>query len=225
MDILSSSALVTNPLLITPLGVIIAVVFLGSIVGILGWMLRLPQETERTRAVTRAIRSVKQQARILVPLLGTGESNDRLVAMAMQMAHYRHGEVEFLVVMEVPWTLPLDARVEQEEREALEKLEQAGMVVSERSRNGARVRKRLLKTRSTGVALVHEAEEQAVDLILIANRPGVVRGSSRQIDPAVEYLLKNAPCEVLVFSQPRPRTSYERTMEEEVGKKPTLTEK
>lgn len=216
MPILSSTTLGTNPLSITPLGVLIAIVFLGSIVGVLGWMLRLPQETERTRAVTRAIRLVKQQARILVPLLGTGESNDRLVAMATQMANYRHGEVELLAVMEVPWTLPLDAQVEQEERSALEKLEQAAMVMREQNRNGTRVRRRLLKTRSAGVALVHEAEEQAIDLILLANRPGIVRGSSQQIDPAVEYLLKNAPCEVLVFSPPRLRTSSAHPLEEVV---------
>jgi nucleotide-binding universal stress UspA family protein len=122
--------------------------------------------------------------------------------------------VELLAVMEVPWTLPLDAQVEQEERSALEKLEQAAMVMREQNRNGTRVRRRLLKTRSAGVALVHEAEEQAIDLILLANRPGVVRGSSQQIDPAVEYLLKNAPCEVLVFSPPRPRASSAHPLEE-----------
>lgn len=84
---------------------------------------------------------------------------------------------------------------------------------------------RVLKTRSAGVALVHEAEEQAIGLILIANRPGVVRGSSQQIDPAVEYLLKNAPCEILVFSPPHPGTSYESAGEEEARKNPRLADR
>jgi hypothetical protein len=37
-----------NPKLITPVGVMIALLFLASIIGIVGWMLRLPKETEHT---------------------------------------------------------------------------------------------------------------------------------------------------------------------------------
>ncbi|HEY7414372.1 MAG TPA: universal stress protein [Ktedonobacteraceae bacterium] len=215
----SADAIVTPlPLNITPLGVAIAIVFLCSIVGILVWMLRLPKETKRTMAVTRVVRSVRKQVRILVPLLGTEDVNDRMVALATQVAHYRNGEVELLAVIEVPFTLPLDAQVERDEREAQGKLEQAAVVFAQMlggNRNGARVRKRLLKARSAGAALVREAEDYAVDLILIANRPGTVRGASQQIDPAVEYVMKNAPCEVLVFSQARAAVTYEYVAEEE----------
>jgi hypothetical protein len=213
-------SIVTDPLRMSPIGIIIAFVFLGSIIGILSWMLRLPKETERTLQVTKAVRSVKKQTRILVPLLGTEETNDRLIVIAVQMAHYRSGEVELLAAIEVPFTLPLDARVEQDEREALEKLEQAALVAAQSlggSKNGTRVHKRLLKARRTGVAIVHEAEDQAVDLLLVANQPATVRGTSQQIDPAVEYVMKNAPCEVLIFSQARAAASYAHVMEEEAS--------
>jgi nucleotide-binding universal stress UspA family protein len=207
MLVVNASALETPlPLNITPIGVILAIVLLCSIVGILGWMLRLPKETERTIAATRVVRSVQKQVRILVPLLGSEEVNNRMVALATQIAHYRNGEVELLAVIEVPFTLPLDARVERDEREAQEKLEHAYVVVAHAlggNRNGTRVRKRLLKARSAGAAIVREAEDRATDLMLIANRPAAVRGASQQIDPAVEYVMKNAPCEVLVFSQAR----------------------
>ncbi len=207
MLVVNASALETPlPLNITPIGVILAIVLLCSIVGILGWMLRLPKETERTIAATRVVRSVQKQVRILVSLLGSEEVNNRMVALATQIAHYRNGEVELLAVIEVPFTLPLDARVERDEREAQEKLEHAYVVVAHAlggNRNGTRVRKRLLKARSAGAAIVREAEDHATDLMLIANRPAAVRGASQQIDPAVEYVMKNAPCEVLVFSQAR----------------------
>jgi nucleotide-binding universal stress UspA family protein len=197
-------------------------VFLCSIVSILGWMLRLPKETERTIAVTRVVRSVQKQVRILVSLLGTEDVNDRMVALATQIAHYRNGEVELLAVIEVPFTLPLDAHVERDEREAQQKLEHASLVVTKTlggNRNGTRVRQRLLKARSAGAALVREAEDHAVDLILIANRPGAVRGGSQQIDPAVEYVMKNAPCEVLVFSQARAPLVQKYVAEEEAKSK------
>src|SRR5436309_14575697 len=109
-----------NPLQITPEGAIIALLFLGTIVGVLGWMLRLPKETERTRTATRAVRSVNKLTRILVPLLHKNETTDRIVALAAQMVQHRNGNVEVLAVIEVPFMLPLDARVEGDEKYALE---------------------------------------------------------------------------------------------------------
>jgi nucleotide-binding universal stress UspA family protein len=188
----------TNPLQITVVGVLIAIIFLISIVGVLGWMLRLPKETEHTRTVTRAMRSVNKLSNILVPLLRMNEATDRIVALAAQMARQRNGNVEALAVIEVPFTLPLDAHVEQDEKLALEALNRAESVAT---RIAVRINKRILKARSAGLAIVREAEEKGVDLILIANTAVRVRGNIQQIDPTVEYVMRNAPCEVLVLSQ------------------------
>jgi len=188
----------TNPLQITVVGVLIAIVFLISIVGVLGWMLRLPKETEQTRTVTKAMRSVNKLSYILVPLLRMNEATDRIVALAAQMARQRNGNVEALAVIEVPFTLPLNAYVEQDEKQAFEALNRAESVAT---RVAVRINKRILKARSAGLAIVREAEEKGIDLILIANAPVRVRGNIQHIDPTVEYVMKNAPCEVLVLSQ------------------------
>jgi hypothetical protein len=203
MPILAAQA--TNPLQITFVSTVIAVVFLASIVGVLGWMLRLPKETERTRTATRAARSVNRLTRILVPLLSKSEATDRIVALAAQMVRSRNGSVELLAVIEVPFTLPLDARVEEDEKRALELLDRAESVAGQSvtGMNKAGVNKRILKARNAGSAIVREAELQAVDLILLANTAVRVRGNVQQIDPAVDYVMKNAPCEVLVLSQGR----------------------
>src|SRR5438552_16362129 len=105
---LTLAAVTTNPLQITFIGVLIAILFLASIVSVLGWMLRLPKETERTRTATRAVRSVNKLTRILVPLLHKNETTDRIVALAAQMVQHRNGNVEVLAVIEVPFMLPLD---------------------------------------------------------------------------------------------------------------------
>jgi nucleotide-binding universal stress UspA family protein len=191
---------ITNPLHITVAGVVIAILFLSSIVGVLGWMLRLPKETEETRKVTKAVRSVNKLSHILVPLLSSNEVTDRIIALAAQMARQRNGHVEALAVIEVPFTLPINARVEQDEKRALEALDRAESVAM---RIAVKIQKRILKARTAGLAIVREAEEQAVDLILIANTPVRVRGNLQQIDPTVEYVMRNAPCEVLVLSQGR----------------------
>jgi nucleotide-binding universal stress UspA family protein len=123
---------------------------------------------------------------------------DRLVALAAQMVRPRNGQVELLAVIEVSFMLPLDAHVEEEERQALEALERAEAIARRSTPN---VTKRILKARQAGTAIVREAEERAADMILIANHPARVRGSVQQVDPIVEYVIKNAPCEVLVLSQ------------------------
>jgi hypothetical protein len=188
----------TNPLQITFIGVVIAILFLASIVGVLGWMFRLPKDTERTRTVARATRSVNKLTRILVPLLSKCDATDRIVALAAQMVRSRNGNVELLAVLEVPFTLPLDARVEDDEKDALEILDCAESVAKQ---SVTTVSKHIVKARNAGQAIVREAEIRAVDLILLANTPVRVRGNVQQIHPAVDYVMKNAPCEVLVLSQ------------------------
>lgn len=202
MSSMANITAATNPLQITFIGIVIAIVFLTSIVGVLGWMLRLPKETERTRTATRAVRSVNKLTRILVPVLGKNEATDRIVALATQMARQRNGHVDILAVIEVPFTLPINAHVEEDEKHALELLERAESVAAQcGTRNGTRVSRRILKARNAGSAIVREAEEQAVDVILMANSPVRVRGAMQQVDPAVDYVMKNAPCEVLVLSR------------------------
>ena len=201
-----------NPLLLNPIGIVIAIFFLISIVGVLGWMLRLPKETERMHTATKAVRSVNKLTRILVPLLKKNETTNRTVALAAQMARHRNGTVEVLAVLEVPFMLPLDARVDEDEKQALELLDCAESVARQ---SATKVKKRILKARNAGAAIVREAEEKAVDLIIIANTPVRVRGNMQQIDPVVEYVMRNAPCEVLVLSHVYTSDSQSRARETE----------
>ncbi len=193
----------TNPLQINAIGVIVALAFLCSIVGVLGWMLRLPKEAESVRSATKAVRSVNKLSRILVPLLHNSEASGRTVALATQMALHRKGSVEVLAIIRVPFTLPLDAHMEQEEKYANEELERAAAIATRFGPHtgGVTIHRRILKARDIGAAIVREAEDQAVDLILMANSPVRTRGGVQQIDPVVEYVMKHAPCEVLVLSQ------------------------
>ena len=201
MTIVANIASTTNPLQVTFTGVLIAIAFLVSIVGVLGWMLRLPKETERTRTARVAVRSVNRLTRILVPVLAKGDATDRIVALAAQMIRQRNGHVDLLAVIEVPFTLPINAHVEEDEKYALELLERAESVAAQcGTRNGNRISRRILKARNAGAAIVREAEEQAVDLILIARTSVRVRGNMQQVNPAIDYVMKNAPCEVLVLS-------------------------
>jgi nucleotide-binding universal stress UspA family protein len=189
--------LATNPIQTNPIGALLAIIFLVSITGVLGWMLHLPKGTERTQTAAQTVKSVSSLRRILVPLLSANDITDRIVALAAQMARYRDGSVELLAVLEVPFMLPLDAHVEEDEKLALELLDRAEAIAK---RSTTKLTKRILKARQAGTAIIHEAKEHAIDMILIANSPTRIRGSACQLDPVVEYVLKNTPCEVLVLS-------------------------
>lgn len=198
MPIREASVLAASLVVMSPIGIVIAIVFITSIVVVLGWMLRLPKETESARTAAQAVRSVSNLRHILVPLLSESDVVDRIVAIAAQMAQYRDGHVELLAVIEVPFMLPLNAYVEEDQRQALALLNRAEVIAQRYTSN---LTKRILKARLAGAAIVREAEERPIDMILIANNPARMRGSMQQLDPAVEYVLRNAPCEVLLLSK------------------------
>jgi APA family basic amino acid/polyamine antiporter len=69
--------------------------------------------------------------------------------------------------------------------------------------------------RSIGEAIVDEARERAVEAIIIGGEPptrirggavlGGVRGAKpAEIGPTTEYVLRNAPCRVLLTAPPEP---------------------
>src|SRR5579862_21324 len=89
-------------------GVLIGCAYVATISSILIWMLRLPAAGGAAQKAARAVRESSAFARILVPVQG-GRLSDKMVALACQMARYRHAEISLLYVIEVPLTLPGDA--------------------------------------------------------------------------------------------------------------------
>jgi len=64
------------------------------------------------------------------------------------------------------------------------------------------VKPKTVRARSIGQAIVSQAEELGVDLIVVGSGPKW-RRQSRFFSPTVEYVLKKAPCEVLVVAFPQ----------------------
>ena len=59
-----------------------------------------------------------------------------------------------------------------------------------------------MRARSIGHAIVEEAEARGVDLIVLGSSPRW-RRQSRFFSPTVDYVLRHAPCEVLVVAFPQ----------------------
>jgi nucleotide-binding universal stress UspA family protein len=135
---------------------------------------------------------------ILVPMK-LGVIGEEMVATAVKLAQERGAAVEALHVIRVPLDQPLDAEIPEQDERAAESLEEARLLGED---NGVEVRGTTVRARAIGEAIVDAAAEKGVDLIVLGSAPRW-RRQSRFFSPTVEYVLRKAPCEVLVVAFPQ----------------------
>lgn len=136
---------------------------------------------------------------VVVPVKRTGESEEALVAAA-RLAAERGATVAVVHVIEVPLSLPLDARLEREEEVAETLLDDAQALVES---YGVRSVTRLLRARRAGPAIVEEARRRDAELVVLGAPRRAVAGRRRLFGGTVDYVLREAPCRVLVAAGKR----------------------
>ncbi len=177
---------------ITIVGAIIAFGFAAAIIVVITWMLRLPEQTPTTLQIAKAVRATERTNRILVSVQGTALS-DRMVALGAQMAKARRAELVVFYVVEVPWTLPLDAHLPDAERIANDALARARRITD---RYDVPLTTRIAHARAAGEAIIGEAIATGTDIILMGDLPGRV-GETR-FNETTSYVFTHAPCEVVI---------------------------
>ena len=113
----------------------------------------------------------------------SGARTDRpIVALAAELARTGHAELVGVHVVEIDWTLPLDADVAGRSEDAQRVLD-----IAETTAEAVRYRLEtvLLQARDVGAAIVDEASERRADLIIAACRSGAgSAGTSRSAAPS-----------------------------------------
>jgi basic amino acid/polyamine antiporter, APA family len=135
---------------------------------------------------------------ILVPVK-LGPIGEEVLATAIRLAEERGCAVRALHVIRVPLDLPMDAELLDEEERAEASLADAKLLASE---HGVEVEGEVIRARAIGEAIVERASKDGVDLILLGSAPRW-RRQSRFFSPTVDYVLRNAPCEVMVVTYPQ----------------------
>jgi nucleotide-binding universal stress UspA family protein len=102
-------------------------------------------------------------------------------------------------VVEIDWTLPLDADIAGRSEEAQQALDMAE-AAAERAK--VRLEPVLLQARDVGAALVDEATERQADLLMLGLPYRMRFGGDFAIGRTIPYVLKNAPCSVWVVREP-----------------------
>jgi len=132
---------------------------------------------------------------ILVPVK-PGRESEEAIDFACRLAAERGSSIAAVSVVTVPLELPLDAELPEAEAAANEALDSA---VAIGELYGVDVVGRLLRARKPGRAIVREAERRQTEIIVLgAPRSG--RPGRAIFSETVDYILKNAPCRVMVVA-------------------------
>ncbi len=178
--------------------------------------------TDRVTVPEQALRKELpdvELASVLVPVFGQG-LDDEIVATAGRLADSdpRPGEsrprLELFYVIDLPLTVPLDGppppdRLAEAERVLARAAEVADEYASVEVDSG------YVTARGAGDAIVERAREHEVEAIVMGAEPptrirggavlGGVRGAKpAEIGPTTQYVLRHAPCRVLLTAPPDP---------------------
>jgi APA family basic amino acid/polyamine antiporter len=173
------------------------------------------------RALTKQVPEV-EFSNILVPVFGT-KFDDDIVATAGRLAAAEVdsksdagiSRMDVVYVIEVPLTLPLDAKLpkerEEKARRALERAREVGEEYED-----VEVRTDVIRARKVGAGILEAARRGNAEAIVIGGEPptkirgggvlgGIGAAKPAEIGAATEYVLKKAPCRVLLTAPPEPR--------------------
>ena len=136
--------------------------------------------------------------KILVPMK-LGVIGEEMVATAVKLAAEHGAQVEALHAIKVPLELPLDAPLFDLDEQAEASIAESRLLGAD---HGVVVEGTTIRTRSIGQAIVGHAVEVGADLIVLGSAPRW-RRQSRFFSPTVDYVLRKAPCEVLIVAFPQ----------------------
>jgi basic amino acid/polyamine antiporter, APA family len=184
---------------------------------------RYVEGTPLTRRVQVPEASLKKQpaeveySTILVPVFGS-QLDDDIVSTAGRLAdaEVEKGErpprLDVVYVAEVPLTVPLDAPLPASVREKAERALERAREVGDEYEN-VEVSTNLIPARSMGSGIIQEAREKGAEVIVMGGEPPTrIRGGAvlggiggarpDEIGEVTEYVLKRAPCRVLLTAPP-----------------------
>jgi nucleotide-binding universal stress UspA family protein len=134
--------------------------------------------------------------KILVPVTGTPVDSEAM-RLACQLGKKDKAKVWAVCVITIKRSLPLEAEIEPEIRKAEEILDRAEIVAEEENYEAETD---VLQAREAGPAIVDEAVERGVDLILMGV-PYKRRFGQFSLGIVVPYVLTNAPCRIILYHE------------------------
>ena len=133
---------------------------------------------------------------VLVPVVGN-ETDRETMKLACRLAKREKGKVWAVYVVAIKRSLPLDTEITSESQHAddiLDSVEDIGQA------EDCEVETDVLQAREIGPAIIDEAVEKGINLILMGIKHKRSFGQF-SLGHVVPYVLKNAPCPVILYQQ------------------------
>ena len=134
--------------------------------------------------------------KVLVPIGGT-EADEEAIKLACGLTRKNKDKIWAIYVITIKRSLPLEAEIESEIRQAEDMLDR---VVNTAEEQGYEIDTNILQAREAGPAIIDEAAERDVDLILMGIKHKT-RFGQFSLGDVVPYVLKNAPCPVILYQK------------------------
>lgn len=131
--------------------------------------------------------------------LNGGPSDARIVRLVAEQARLTKAELIAVHILEIDWTLPLDADIAGDSDEVQRVLDSAEAIAEE---SKVRLEPVLLQARDVGAAIVDETVERGADLLVVGLPYRKRFGGEFAIGRTIPYILQNAPCAVWVVRDP-----------------------
>lgn len=178
---------------ISPSGAVIAAVLATAVYSTLWWMLHPPASFVQ-RLAKQAESQLERQLGSVIVVFAPEINSGSMMALAARIARREKSELLAVYVIEVPFTLPPDAGMPEEERSALDALGAAETIAM---RTGVNIRTEILKARETSTAVLDLAKREKANLIMMGSyREGKYTGAPLGRD--AEQIAANAKCDVLI---------------------------
>ncbi|UCC90190.1 MAG: universal stress protein [Dehalococcoidia bacterium] len=134
--------------------------------------------------------------KILVPVIGS-QADEKAIELACRLARQDKSEVRAIYIITMKRDLPLDVEIEPEIQKAEDILNHVETVAE---KEHYKIVTELLQAREAGPAIVEEATKREVNLILMG-LAYKTRFGEFSLGEVVPYVLKNAPCCVILYHQ------------------------
>jgi len=132
--------------------------------------------------------------KVLVPVVGS-EVDDEAMRLAIRLAKKEKGKIWSVYVVAIKRALPLDAEIKPEIEKAEGILDHMEILAEEEDYE---IETDVLQAREVGPAIIDEAVEREVDLILMGVKYKRHFGQF-SLGNVVPYVLKNSPCPVILY--------------------------
>jgi nucleotide-binding universal stress UspA family protein len=177
----------------TAAGAAIAIGIAAIISGTFWWMLHPPQ-TRIERQAKQAQSELERMVGSIIVVFTREIASGHMMALAARLARGERSDLLAIYVIEMPYTLPPDAEMQQEERDALDAL---GAAESIAKNNGISIRTEIVKARSTKQAVLDIAKRERANLLVVGDRrEGKYAGAP--LSRTIEEVAADAKCDVLI---------------------------